>query len=170
MPSETPEDRPKPEIVTDEDWKQRIKAEDAALDQKLKEEAAVLSGNQHHQESEISSDHFLLGHERDLRTAFSNLVANAIRYTDEGKVAVRCAREIGGLRVTVSDTGIGIADDHLADIFDEFYRVEYNPAARDVGLGLGLTIVDRITRLLGITLSVESKPGVGSSFALLLPN
>jgi two-component system CheB/CheR fusion protein len=106
---------------------------------------------------------------RLLTKALRSLVANAIRYTDEGRVAIRCEREQGGLRVTVTDTGIGIADDHLADIFDEFYRVEYNPAARDAGPGLGLTIVDRIARVLGVTLSVESKPGVGSSFALLLP-
>ena len=104
-----------------------------------------------------------------LTKALRSLVANAIRYTDEGRVAISCQRENGGLRVTVSDTGIGISEDHLADIFDEFYRVEYNPAARDAGLGLGLTIVDRIARVLGVTLSVDSKPGIGSNFALLLP-
>lgn len=104
-----------------------------------------------------------------LTRALRSLVANAIRYTEEGEVSVRCERTRDGLRITVSDTGIGIAADHLADIFDEFYRVEYNPAARDAGLGLGLTIVDRIARLLDINLSVESQPGVGSSFALLLP-
>jgi two-component system CheB/CheR fusion protein len=105
-----------------------------------------------------------------LTQALRSLVANAIRYTEEGKVSVYCLREGNGLRVVVRDTGIGIAKDHLADIFDEFYRVEHDPAGRNLGLGLGLTIVDRITRLLDISLEVESRPGKGSSFSLLLPN
>ena len=82
---------------------------------------------------------------------------------------MRCVAENGGIRVLVQDTGIGIPDDHLADIFDEFYRVHNDSAARDVGLGLGLTIVDRITRLLGIQLNVESSPGQGSLFSLFVP-
>jgi two-component system CheB/CheR fusion protein len=105
-----------------------------------------------------------------LTQALRSLLANAIRYTEAGKVSLFCDRQEDGLRVVVRDTGIGIADDHLADIFDEFYRVEYDPAGRNVGLGLGLTIVDRIARLLGISLEVASQPGKGSSFSLLLPN
>lgn len=105
-----------------------------------------------------------------LTQALRSLLANAIRYTEAGKVSLHCAREDDGLRIVVDDTGIGIADDHLADIFDEFYRVEHDPAGRNVGLGLGLTIVDRITRLLGFSLEVTSHPGKGSSFSLLLPN
>jgi signal transduction histidine kinase len=101
--------------------------------------------------------------------ALRSLISNAIRYTEEGKVTVRCVSENGGIRVMVQDTGIGIPDDHLADIFDEFYRVENDSAARDVGLGLGLTIVDRITRMLGMQLNVESSPGKGSLFSLFLP-
>ena len=98
-----------------------------------------------------------------------SLLSNAIRYTEEGKVTVRCKPVPGGLRVTVRDTGIGIPDDHLADIFDEFYRVENNPASRHAGLGLGLTIVDRIARLLDIKLKVKSTVGGGSRFSLLVP-
>ena len=98
-----------------------------------------------------------------------SLLSNAIRYTEHGTVAVRCKPVQGGLRITVRDTGIGIADDHLADIFDEFYRIENDSAARDVGLGLGLTIVDRISRMLGIKLNVKSKVGDGSKFSLLVP-
>lgn len=98
-----------------------------------------------------------------------SLVSNAVRYTHEGTIVVNCLREADGLRVTVRDSGVGIAPDHLANIFEEFYRVENDPAARNVGLGLGLTIVDRIVRMLGIKLHVESEPGKGSSFSLLLP-
>lgn len=104
-----------------------------------------------------------------LTQALRSLLANAIRYTEEGKVSVYCTPDDDGLHLVVRDTGIGIADDHLADIFDEFYRVEHDPAGRNVGLGLGLTIVDRITRLLDISLEVASQPGKGSSFSLLLP-
>jgi signal transduction histidine kinase len=104
-----------------------------------------------------------------LTQALRRLLANAIRYTEKGEVAVRCIGKPKGLRITVRDTGIGIEDVHLENIFDEFYRVENNPAGRDVGLGLGLTIVDRISRLLDIKLKVKSKPGSGSKFSLLVP-
>lgn len=104
-----------------------------------------------------------------LTQALRSLLSNAIRYTDEGRVALRCTRGPEGLRIAVCDTGIGIADDQLSNIFDEFYRVEYDPAGRDAGLGLGLTIVDRIAKLLDIRLHVESQVGLGSCFSLQLP-
>jgi signal transduction histidine kinase len=96
-------------------------------------------------------------------------VSNAIRYTDIGIVAIRCSRVADGLRISVSDTGIGIERDQLENIFDEFYRVRNDPAGRDTGLGLGLTIVERIAKLLGVSMEVESEPGQGSTFSLLLP-
>ena len=104
-----------------------------------------------------------------LTQVLRSLVSNAIRYTDIGTVAIRCSREVDGLRVSVSDTGIGIGRDHLENIFDEFYRVQNDPAGRDTGLGLGLTIVERIAKLLGVSMEVESEPGQGSTFSLLLP-
>ena len=119
---------------------------------------------------EISPSREVVRTDRNLLTqALRSLLANAIRYTDKGKVSVNCERDSEGLRITVSDTGIGIAADNLVDIFEEFYRVDHDPSARNVGLGLGLTIVDRITRLLDIDLDVQSQPGSGSSFSLLLP-
>ncbi len=108
--------------------------------------------------------------DRELLTKMlRSLVSNGIRYTEKGKVTVDCQPVTGGLRITVQDTGIGIADDHLADIFDEFYRIDNDPAARDNGLGLGLTIVERISRLLDIKLNVTSQVGGGSMFTLLVP-
>ena len=62
-----------------------------------------------------------------------------------------------------------IERDQLENIFDEFYRVRNDPAGRDTGLGLGLTIVERIAKLLGVSMEVESEPGQGSTFSLLLP-
>lgn len=121
-------------------------------------------------ELEIDPSPEVVSTDRNLLTqALRSLLANAIRYTEKGKVSVNCERENDSLRITVSDTGIGIAADNLADIFDEFYRVDHDPASRNMGLGLGLTIVDRITRLLDIALDVQSEPGSGSSFSLLLP-
>jgi signal transduction histidine kinase len=97
------------------------------------------------------------------------LVSNAIRYTNEGRVRVFCSNESGGLRITVQDSGIGMASDQLAMIFDEFYRIDNDPAARNSGLGLGLSIVERSAKLLGTTVDVESDPGRGSIFSLLVP-
>ena len=121
-------------------------------------------------ELEIVQAQALVRTDRELLTKMlRSLVSNGIRYTEKGKVTVDCKPVSGGLRITVQDTGIGIADDHLADIFDEFYRIDNDPAARDNGLGLGLTIVDRISRLLDIKLNVTSQVGGGSMFTLLVP-
>jgi signal transduction histidine kinase len=97
------------------------------------------------------------------------LVSNAIRYTKQGEVMVCCRRERAGLRITVRDSGIGIAPDQLTRIFDEFYRVDNDPVARNGGLGLGLAIVERSVSLLGTNIEVESEPGQGSSFSLVVP-
>jgi signal transduction histidine kinase len=104
-----------------------------------------------------------------LTQALRSLVSNAVRYTHEGTVAVHCSRESGDLRITVHDTGIGIERDHLGKIFDEFYRVENDRSGRNIGLGLGLTIVEHIVNMLGVRMDVESEPGRGSSFSLLVP-
>ncbi len=97
------------------------------------------------------------------------LVSNAIRYTKEGAVDIRCRREPEGLLITVQDSGIGIAPDHLARIFDEFYRIDNDPEERNGGLGLGLTIVERSVNLLGAKVEVESKLGQGSKFTIVVP-
>jgi signal transduction histidine kinase len=98
-----------------------------------------------------------------------NLIANAIRYTDRGTVKVSCRREADGLRITIEDSGIGIAPDQLTSIFDEFYRVETGSANRSGNFGLGLAIVERSATLLGTTLQVESAVGRGSTFSFLVP-
>lgn len=99
-----------------------------------------------------------------------HLIANAILYTDSGVVKVHCRREAGGLRITVEDSGIGIAPDQQGSIFDEFYRVESGPANRSGRFGLGLSIVDRAAQLLGTTIDVQSTVGKGSSFSFLVPS
>jgi signal transduction histidine kinase len=104
-----------------------------------------------------------------LTRIFRVLVSNAIRYTNQGEVKVCCRREPAGLRITVRDSGIGIAPDQLARIFDEFYRVDNDPVATDGDLGLGLAIVEHSVNLLGTKMEVESAPGQGSSFSLVVP-
>ncbi|HKS56507.1 MAG TPA: PAS domain-containing sensor histidine kinase [Steroidobacteraceae bacterium] len=105
-----------------------------------------------------------------LRGMLSNLVSNAIRYTPQGAVVLRClASPEGGLRLAVSDTGIGIPSDQVRTIFEDFSRLE---AARDVhreGFGLGLGIVRRLSDLLGLPVEVESSVGHGSTFCVSIP-
>lgn len=104
-----------------------------------------------------------------LERILGNLVGNAVRYTRRGAILVGCRRAGAGLRVTVWDTGIGIAPDKQARIFDEFYRLETEGNVADGGLGLGLSIVARLADLLGHEVSVRSTPGRGSCFTITVP-
>ncbi|MCC6192892.1 MAG: response regulator [Burkholderiales bacterium] len=113
--------------------------------------------------------HAVVGDELLLHRLLGNLVANAIRYTHAGTVLVACRPRGAFVRIEVRDSGIGIAADKQAEIFEEFYQVD-NPARdRSRGLGLGLAIVARIARLLGTQVTVRSQPGCGSVFSLRLP-
>jgi PAS domain S-box-containing protein len=98
-----------------------------------------------------------------------NLLSNAIKYTQHGTVELHC--EIGGgkLRVAVRDTGVGIAPDQVGLIFDEFYQIGVTPNSSRDGYGLGLSIVQRIARLLDLKVKVESDLGKGSRFSFELP-
>ena len=94
-----------------------------------------------------------------------NLVSNAVRYTDRGRVLVGC-RPGDPVRVEVWDTGRGIAPALQEAVFQEFYQVDNQQRDRRAGLGLGLAIVRRLTALLGVTLSLRSVEGRGSAFSL----
>ncbi len=98
-----------------------------------------------------------------------NLTSNAIKYTRQGMVLLRCLHETASVRIEVLDTGIGIPADQIPFIYDEFYQIGAQPNAHREGYGLGLAIVSRLVRLLGISLEVRSEPGTGSSFSLRLP-
>ncbi|MBS0506705.1 MAG: response regulator [Proteobacteria bacterium] len=99
----------------------------------------------------------------------NNLVSNAIRYTERGKVLVGCRRRPGGIELQVWDTGIGIAPAHLPHVFEEFFQVGNPERDRSQGLGLGLAIVKRTLDLLGHAHTLRSAPGRGSCFSMLLP-
>jgi len=105
-----------------------------------------------------------------LHSVLRNLVANAIRYTERGGVLV-AARRRGRhrLRIEVWDTGIGIAPDQQERIFEEFYQVSNAARDRSRGIGLGLAIVRRTATVLGETVTLRSRPGRGSCFAIELP-
>jgi CheY-like chemotaxis protein len=94
-----------------------------------------------------------------------NLISNAIRYTGQGRVVVGCRRHHGSLRVSVYDTGIGIAPHEQSLVFEAFYQVGNQARDRSKGLGLGLAIVERLARLLQTPLTLRSRPGHGSLFA-----
>ncbi len=105
-----------------------------------------------------------------LQRILSNLVSNALRYTGRGRVLIGCRRRAGEVVVQVWDTGIGIAQDQLPRIFQEFYQVGNSARDREQGLGLGLAIVQRSADLLGARLEVRSTLGKGSMFSIALPH
>jgi signal transduction histidine kinase len=136
----------------------RLRAEFAmpARDKGLRLEMKACDGN-------MSTDPLLL--ERILR----NLLSNAIRYTERGGVKLTCEQVPEGWRVDVCDTGIGIPPEHLPHIFEEYYQVNNRQRDRSKGLGLGLSIAERLARLLGCRVQVRSDAGVGSCFGFTIP-
>ena len=109
----------------------------------------------------------LQGDQDSLIRLFSNLLDNAIKYTDHGEIVVRADRTGDGpLRVTVSDPGCGIPAEHVPHIFERFYRTE--ASRTQPGAGLGLTIAMDIARAHSGTIQVESSVGAGTTFTVLL--
>jgi len=111
----------------------------------------------------ISSDRNLL------YRILQNFLANAIHYTETGGVLLGCRLRGGKLRISIWDTGIGIAETEVKAIFQEFHRLEYARRLDEKGLGLGLAICDRIARMLNHTIDVSSRPGHGSCFSVTVP-
>lgn len=105
---------------------------------------------------------------RLLRRLLQNLVSNAIKYTPQGRVLVGCRRRNDRLRIDVYDTGLGIPDTQTKNIFREFHRLDEG-ARIARGLGLGLSIVERITRVLDHPLDLRSTSGQGSRFSVEVP-
>jgi PAS domain S-box-containing protein len=98
-----------------------------------------------------------------------NLVSNAVKYTRQGSVRLRCLHEQAVVRLEVIDTGIGIPADQIPLIYDEFYQVGVPTNSSREGYGLGLSIVQRLVKLLQLKLDVRSEVGKGSAFSLILP-
>ncbi|MCP4430507.1 MAG: PAS domain-containing protein [Gammaproteobacteria bacterium] len=98
-----------------------------------------------------------------------NFLSNALRYTEQGKVLLGCRRRKTGLEIQVLDTGPGIAKSERREIFHEFQRGKSANINDDKGLGLGLAIVDKISRILDHPIDIKSIPGKGSCFSVLVP-
>jgi signal transduction histidine kinase len=105
-----------------------------------------------------------------VKQILTNLVSNAIKFTAKGRVDVSIRAEpSGGCTIAVRDTGIGIKQEDMKIIFEEFRQVDGSYTREFGGTGLGLAIAKRFAELLGGSIAVESKVGVGSTFALTLP-
>ncbi len=98
-----------------------------------------------------------------------NLISNAIRYTNHGRILIGCRRKANSILISVYDSGIGIDDKDTTIIFEEFHQLDNPGRDRSKGLGLGLSIVHRLSRLLDINLSMQSVPNKGSVFSIELP-
>jgi signal transduction histidine kinase len=105
-----------------------------------------------------------------LESVFGNLITNAIHYTpDGGEIRVTADYDGSRIRVAVKDNGIGIEEKYLPKIFERFFRVKNDKTRSITGTGLGLAIVKGILDSLGGSITVESKPGSGSTFTVFLP-
>lgn len=112
----------------------------------------------------------LFGEPESIQQLFTNLIANAIKYTPEGgAVSVSASPESNSLRITVTDTGIGIPPEDLANVFNEFFRASNAREFAPSGTGLGLSIVKAIVEAHAGQITVTSHPGKGTRFEVLLP-
>lgn len=135
----------------------------------VKDEADVLSKEKHQQLTLICNNTtkplFLPGNEKELYSAFSNLVANAIKYTpEEGKVSILLWQDQKQIYISVSDNGSGIDAQHIPRLTERFYRVDVSRNSGTGGTGLGLAIVKHVLMRHDAELKITSEPGKGSVF------
>jgi two-component system phosphate regulon sensor histidine kinase PhoR len=141
------------------------RVEMAPLLESLRREAEALSHGKHRVTVEDEGHVDLLGSPKDLHSAFSNLVSNAVRYTPEGGgITIHWRRTPTGAEYSVKDTGYGIPVDHLSRLTERFYRVSSSRSRATGGTGLGLSIVKHVLNLHDAELRIESEPGEGSTF------
>jgi two-component system phosphate regulon sensor histidine kinase PhoR len=132
----------------------------------LRKESEALSQGRHVITFEATSGTDLIGSSKDLHSAFSNLVSNAIRYTPTGgSIAVRWERSDAGATFSVTDSGFGIPAAHLSRLTERFYRVSSSRSRDSGGTGLGLSIVKHVLNLHHGRLVIQSEPNRGSTFA-----
>jgi two-component system phosphate regulon sensor histidine kinase PhoR len=138
--------------------------------QALKAEADSLSRGRHRIGLQIDSTAWLKGSLQEIRSALGNLVSNAVRYTPEGGEITLAWRERGGEGVfSVTDTGEGIAAEHIPRLTERFYRVDRSRSRETGGTGLGLAIVKHVLTRHGARLDIRSTPGKGSTFSAIFP-
>ncbi|OZA27670.1 MAG: PAS domain-containing sensor histidine kinase [Hydrogenophilales bacterium 17-64-11] len=136
----------------------------------LKAEAESLSRGRHSVRLEIDSAAWLAGNLQEIRSALGNLVSNAVRYTPEGGAITLAWRECDGEGTfSVTDTGEGIAAEHIPRLTERFYRVDRSRSRETGGTGLGLAIVKHVLTRHGARLDIQSTPGKGSTFSAVFP-
>jgi two-component system phosphate regulon sensor histidine kinase PhoR len=133
----------------------------------LHRDAEGLSRGRHAISLDITGEHDLRGSPKDLYSAFSNLVSNAVRYTpSDGRIAIRFQRtEDGGAKLAVQDSGYGIPAHHLPRLTERFYRVSTSRSRESGGTGLGLSIVKHVLNLHQGRFEIDSEVGRGSTFS-----
>lgn len=104
-----------------------------------------------------------------LKTVIKNLIGNAVKFTDQGRITIAAHNREGGVEIAVTDTGIGIPQAELVVIFEPFRQVDNSPTRQHGGTGLGLHIVKRLLELLDGRVSVESEVGRGTTFRVWIP-
>lgn len=141
-----------------------------ALLNEIYQEGQLLSGGSHSLHLEILSNANLLGNREELRSAFVNLLSNAIRYTPEGgAILLRWAKRDEQPVFSVQDSGIGISPQHIPRLTERFYRVDRSRSRETGGTGLGLAIVKHIAIRHQAKIEVLSNEGKGSTFMLVFP-
>lgn len=117
---------------------------------------------------ESETDASILGDRQELHSAFSNLIINALKYSDD-EVTVRWYRDADHAVFAVKDKGVGITAQHIPRLTERFYRVDKSRSQRIGGTGLGLAIVKHVATAHQAELKIESRPGQGSTFSLVIP-
>ncbi len=141
-----------------------------ALLRTLHQEGLSLSAGQHALQLELASDCTLLGNTEELRSAFGNLVSNAIRYTPPGgEIMLRWQAQGDEIAFSVQDGGIGIAPQHIPRLTERFYRVDHSRSRETGGTGLGLAIVKHVANRHQARLEISSEEGRGSTFSMVFP-
>ncbi|MBK6617785.1 MAG: Sensory transduction histidine kinase [Pseudomonadota bacterium] len=142
----------------------------AKLMQGIYQEAQSLSAGRHKVEMNIAREAVISGNEDELRSAFSNLVSNAVRYTPrDGNISLHWVREGDEGVFFVQDSGIGIEPSHIPRLTERFYRVDHGRSRETGGTGLGLAIVKHILSHHQAELEIISQPGHGSTFRIRFP-
>lgn len=136
----------------------------------LYSEAQSLSAGRHQIVLNLESDHWLLGSTEELRSAFGNLVSNAVRYTaNGGRIALGWEARGEQAVFSVEDSGIGIEPEHIPRLTERFYRVDRSRSRETGGTGLGLAIVKHVLNRHQARLDIASQPGKGSRFSACFP-
>ena len=155
--------------------REEVRLEAVQVSELLQEAASMIEPAAHRKELEftthVSGADFSIRTDRGkVRQILLNLLSNAVKFTETGKISCVASHTLGGVQFDVSDTGIGIAPEHLERVFEAFWQAGQGATRKSTGTGLGLTVSRQLAQLLGGDLLVNSTPGAGSTFTVYLPS